>query len=205
MSFYRTLPISNDKNLRAYVIGLAVGDGNLSNQTGRVTKLRITCDDQYPLLRDKIVKSLETLLPNNKIGAISRKNSGCSDVYVSSKHLEPLLGWRAGAGSKYSQNVSTPAWIKKNDKYKIAYLRGLIETDGSIYQDRGYTMVMFTTIIRNLALEVLELINSLGFGAKFYKVNQKSNKYKYNRQNLYHVRLSKNVQKFIDLVKPEKT
>ena len=94
---------------------------------------------------------------------------------------------------------------QKNDKYKIAYLRGLIETDGSIYQDRGYTMVMFTTIIRNLALEVLELINSLGFGAKFYKVNQKSNKYKYNRQNLYHVRLSKNVQKFIDLVKPEKT
>ena len=127
------------------------------------------------------------------------------DVYVYSNHLENLLGWKADNGSKFSQNVTTPKWIKENYEYKVAYIRGLIETDGSIYKDRGYSMVMCTTIIRDLALETQELIKSLGFDAKLYEINQKSNKYNYNRQNLYHVRLSKDVQKFLDLVQPNKS
>ena len=203
MSYYRTLPISDDKNLRAYIIGLAIGDGNLS-RVNRTTRLRISCDDKYPTLRKRIVKSLKLLLPNNKIGTVKNQKN-CMDVYVYSNHLENLLGWKADNGSKFSQNVTTPKWIKENDEYKVAYIRGLIETDGSIYKDRGYSMVMYTTIIRDLALETQELIKSLGFDAKLYEINQKSNKYNYNRQNLYHVRLSKDVQKFLDLVQPNKS
>jgi hypothetical protein len=33
-----------DTQLQAYVIGLAIGDGNLSNPSGRAVRLRITCD-----------------------------------------------------------------------------------------------------------------------------------------------------------------
>jgi len=204
MPDYKMRPISDDQSLRAYIIGLSIGDGNLSNQSGTATKLRISCDDKYPNLRNKIVTSLQSLLPKNKVGIVKRKGN-CTDVYVHSNHLEPLLGWKARQGSKFSQNVTTPKWIRENDEYKIAYIRGLIETDGCIYHDRGYLMVMFTTIIKDLALEAHEIINSLGFGSKFYAVNQKSNKYNFNRQNLYHVRLSKNVQSFLDLVKPNKS
>jgi len=44
--------------LLAYVVGVALGDGNLSNPNGRATRLRITCDAKYPRLARKIARSL---------------------------------------------------------------------------------------------------------------------------------------------------
>ena len=68
MSYYRTPPLNQDKNLQAYIIGLAIGDGNLSNPNGRAVRLRITCDNKYPGLIDRIARSLQKLLPKNKVG-----------------------------------------------------------------------------------------------------------------------------------------
>ena len=203
MSYYRTLPISDDKNLRAYIIGLAIGDGNLS-RVNRTTRLRISCDNKYPSLRRRIVNSLKLLLPNNKIGTVKNQKN-CMDVYVYSNHLEDLLGWKATEGSKFIQNVSGPKWIRETIEYKTSYIKGIIETDGSVYYDRGYPMVMITTIIKDLAIELKDIIDSLGFKSHIYKVDGRKNKYNYNKQIEYHVRLSKNVQKFLDLVKPDKS
>jgi hypothetical protein len=36
----RSLPMNADTQLQAYVIGLAIGDGNLSNPSGRAVRLR---------------------------------------------------------------------------------------------------------------------------------------------------------------------
>ncbi len=202
MSYYRNPKINSDKNLQAYVIGLAIGDGNLTNPNQRAVRLRITCDKKYPFLLKKIHNSLGLLFPENKIGLVDRKN--CVDASVHSKHLEKLLGWRAKSGSKFIQNVSIPRWIMASRKYRINCLRGLIETDGSIYSDRGYKMVMFVTIIPVLAHQVDEAISSLGFKSHLYQIERHANKYNYNQQTLFHVRLSKNVDKFLDLIRPEK-
>jgi len=43
--------VSEDKKLHAYIVGLALGDGNLSNPNGRAVRLRITCDKKYPQKR----------------------------------------------------------------------------------------------------------------------------------------------------------
>ena len=200
MSYYRTLPISNDANLKAYVIGLAIGDGNLSNPNGRATKLRISCDTKYPLLIKRVATSLQELLPENKVNTIQKKGN-CIDVYVCSNHLENLLGWKAKGGSKDLQKVSVPTWIQEKEEYKINCLRGLIETDGAIYLDRGYRMVIFSSIIPNLAEDVYNLINSLGFKSHLYKVPEKKSTHGYK----YQVRLSKDVQKFLDIVQPDKS
>lgn len=199
MSYYRTPQISSDMNLRAYVIGLAIGDGNLSNQNNRAAKLRITCDTKYPNLIKRIAKSLQTLLPENKVGMVKRKGN-CLDIYVHSNHLENLLGWRTKGGSKFVQKVKTPDWIKKKPEYIVLYLKGLVETDGAIYQDRGYPMVIFSTIIPDLAEDVENIITSLGFRPHKYYVPQKS-----GTPFKYQIRLSKDVQKFLDLVKPDKS
>ncbi|MEX1064200.1 MAG: LAGLIDADG family homing endonuclease [Candidatus Paceibacterota bacterium] len=203
MSFYRNPILSSDKELQAYVIGLAVGDGNLS-KLARATRLRITCDNKYPKLMNRVVASLRLLLPENKVGIVKRPRN-CTDVYVYSNHLEKLLGWKGDMGSKFKQNVSTPEWIFGSWRYKAKYLKGLIETDGSVYQDRGYPMVMITTIIRGLAEEIKSLIDSLGFTSHLYEIDSRKNKYSYNKQLEYHIRLSKNVQKFLDLVQPDKS
>jgi DNA-binding transcriptional regulator WhiA len=193
--------LNRNKDLKAYIVGLAIGDGNLSNPSGRATRLRITCDKKYPLLIERIKNSLGLLLPENKVSIVMR-DKNYLDISVHSNYLENLLGWRANMGSKFIQNVSIPEWIKTSDSFKINCLRGLIETDGSIYNDRGYKMMMFVTIIPKLAIEVAEMIASLGFFPHLYAINDK--KEKYNKKTLYHVRLSKNVEKFLDIVKPEK-
>ena len=189
--------------MQSYVIGLALGDGNLSNPNGRATRLRITCDKKYPLLIKRIIKTLRSLLPQNKVSIVDKKES-CLDVSVYSNHLEKILGWKAKGGSKFYQNISIPSWVKENEKYKINCLRGLIETDGCIYTDRGYKMMIFTTIISKLANDFYDIAVSLGFKPHLYKIKRGTSLYKYNQKIIYHVRLSRNVDKFLNLVKPEK-
>lgn len=189
-------PPNNIENLEnlAYVIGLAIGDGNLSNPNGRATRLRISCDLKYPKLTRRIIKSLEIALPDNKVNII-RRPKNCIDVYVYSNKLEPWLGWKADKGPKHVQHVHVPQWIKSNKKYTTACLRGLFETDGSIYQDRGYPMSMFVTIIPELAEDTWEMITLLGFTAHIYQIKQPK-----PQQTRYNIRISKNTEQFIKTV-----
>ena len=103
------------------------------------------------------------------------------------------MGWKAKGGSKYKQNIRIPDWIRKNDEYKTSCLRGLFETDGSIYKDRGYKMANFVTIIPNLAKDVLKMIKDIGFEARSYCIKTKPIK-------RYTIRISKNVNDFIETI-----
>lgn len=192
-------PIAN-KALLAYVIGLALGDGNLSNPNGRATRLRITCDLKYPNLIKTIQTSIQKLFPQNKVSLVKRNNNeNCVDISCYSNRWEKILGWQAKKGSKLIQKVSIPSWIRTKDDFKINCLKGLIETDGSIYLDRGYKTIMFTTAIYPLAQDVFEMISSLGFAPKLYKAKNSNNNL------IYRIRIAKSVQKFLDLVKPDKS
>jgi len=178
-----------DKNNLSYVIGLALGDGNLSNPNGRAVRLRITCDLKYKNLIKKACSSLQKLLPANKVSIVKRAKTYC-DISCYSNKWEKWLGWQAKNGSKYKQNVSIPNWIKKNKTYSISCLRGLLETDGSIYEDRGYKMVNFVTIIPTLAEDVTKIIKKLGFSVNIYKITS-------TPKARYTIRLSKNVNLFL--------
>lgn len=190
--------ISKDRLLQAYVIGLALGDGNLSNPNGRAVRLRITCDLKYPGLIDRIKNSLQTILPDNKVTIVKKKRN-CVDISCYSNYWEKILGWSAVKGSKFSQSASVPDWIKNDREAVVSCLRGLIETDGAIYLDRGYKMVIFKSIIPQLAEAVHQMIGYLGFAAKLYRVEPKS-----PQKTAYHVRLSRDVLNFLNLVQPEK-
>ena len=198
MTYYRTPTLNNDKNLQSYIIGLAIGDGNLSC-VHKTTRLRISCDTKYPKLITRISESLRLLLPQNKV-SMAKKKGNCVDVIIYSNHLEDLLGWKAKDGSKFRQTVRVPKWIMENKKYKTKCLQGLIETDGCIYNDRGYPMVIFSTIIPKLAEDAKNSIISLGFSPRKYRIPQKS-----GAPFKYQVRLSKNVQAFLDMVRPDKS
>jgi len=183
---------SLDRKTLAYVIGLAIGDGNLSNPNGRATRLRITCDTRYPKLLQRIRKAIQCLLPDNKVGIIRRAKTYI-DISCYSNRWERWLGWRVGKGSKYQQRVMIPRWIQKRKPLAIPCLRGLIETDGSIYRDRGYLMVSFTTMIPRLAKDVSDLITKLGFKPHIYRVRQA-------KKVKHVVRVSRNVTQLIDLL-----
>ncbi len=189
-------PLNKSTNT-AYVIGVAIGDGNLSNPNGRATRLRVTCDNKYPELQKRIIESLKFLLPKNKVNCVFRTEN-CTDISCYSNKLESILGWKANNGSKFMQNVRIPSWIYSDQDYVRNCLRGLFETDGSIYLDRKYLYVNFTTIIYDLAKEVLKMIVMLGYQAKIQTSQPKIG------QRKYVVRVCKRSREFIKDMSIEK-
>jgi len=185
------------KNHLAYIIGVALGDGNLSNPNKRAIRLRITCDTKYPGLIKNIIRSIKVILPNNQVSIVKREKNYI-DISCYSNKWKSLLGWGADSGSKYKQKVSVPKWIKANKKFTLLCLKGLFETDGSIYLDRKYIMANFVTTIPNLAEDVTAMINKIGF-----KPNVQSLNYSYKKTRII-IRISKNAEKFINLVKINK-
>ena len=180
------------------MVGVAFGDGNLSNPNGRAIRLRISCDTKYPNLIKKISDSLSILFPENKVNVVQRKDH-CLDISCYSNKLEGYLGWSANLGPKHKQNLSVPNWIKVRKKYTILCLRGLFETDGSVYKDRTYIMVNFVTIIPGLANDVIKMIKDLGFIPNLQTYIQKSGTTKHT------IRISKNASGFIKMVGIEKS
>ncbi|MGH8236810.1 MAG: hypothetical protein ACREXP_07275 [Steroidobacteraceae bacterium] len=127
----RVLPARPEPELHAYVVGVAIGDGNLSNPNGRAVRLRVSCDTKYPALIAKIRSALERLLPENSVSVVA-SSGNYLNVSVYSNQLEALLGWKALGGSKQHQNVLVPAWIRQDRSLSIHCLQGLIETDGAV-------------------------------------------------------------------------
>ncbi len=184
----KTKILNSDKALQAYIIGVALGDGNLSNPNKRAVRLRISCDKKYPQLIEHIQNTIRLLLPDNKISLAN--SQGCVDITCYSNHWPTVLGWVPG--SKASQQVVIPKWIIENKKFSIECLRGLLQTDGSIYNDRGYLMINFTNILPQLSIQVFNIIMDLGYTVHLYHIN----KDKYGEK--YVVRISKDVHKFIE-------
>ncbi len=187
---------TGNRLITAYVIGLAIGDGNLSNPNGRAVRLRITCDIKYPRLIRRIEKAIKIVAPNNSVKVVNKTTPSAVDVSCYSNDWEKLLGWKAKGGPKHEQDISIPQWIKDDTDCAISCLKGLIETDGCIYKDRGYTMVNFVTILPRVASDVNKMINKLGFIP-----NTQSFKHPIKRYKLkYTVRISRNTESFIKLI-----
>ena len=138
-----------------------------------------------------IIKNLEIIFPNNKVSTVDRINA--VDISVYSNDLENILGWKAKNGSKIAQKVNVPIWIKQNSTYQKECLRGLFQTDGSLYYDRGYIMANFTSVCCTLIKDVEEMLKNIGFEVKARKVIDKG-------RIKYVIRISKNTEKFIRLI-----
>lgn len=103
------------------------------------------------------------------------------------------MPWQVGKGTKIDQSAHVPDWIKIDSEFSKHCLKGLIQTDGSIYKDRGYTMVHFSNCIPELSDDVYSMIKYLGWNPRQYRI-QTTNRPK------YIVRLSKNTDSFLKVL-----
>jgi len=177
---------------------VALGDGNLSKLNGRSVRLRITCDTKYPHIAEAIKENIRVIFPHNKISIVPNRGN-YFNISCYSNEWEYLLGWTSTDGPKSKQKACIPDWIKQNKNYTIACLRGLIQTDGSSYNDRGYVMVGFVSYYPELAYEVYGLIQSLNFTPRIYRIPLKNNSVRFN------IRLSQNVSDFLRVTKAIKS
>lgn len=177
----------------AYIIGVALGDGNLSNPNGRAIRLRVTCDASYPRLAEEIVDNLKLALPRNSVSIIRAPKDTYFNISVYSNRLSEWIPWQVGRGSKIAQNARVPEWVKAKKSYTRACLRGLLQTDGSIYIDRGYTMINFCNVIKPLAFDVHQMFENLGFQPTLTQTQDR-------KRIKYTVRLAKDCARFMKVV-----
>lgn len=184
------------KKVLAYIVGVALGDGNLSNPNGRAVRLRITCDTQYLLLASEIQDNLKILFPKNKISTVwVPGKTTYFNISVYSNRLLGWMPWQVGKGTKLQQQAHIPTWILKNQEYSKECLRGLLQTDGSIYRDRGYIMVNFTNCVLPLIEDVYSIISKIGYQPRISKTKPS------NSKNIkYVVRIAKDSKKFIEMI-----
>lgn len=168
-----------------------MGDGNLSRPNKRATRLRVTCDANYPNIGEEICNALKTLFPTNSVSKVKGPRDTYFNISVYSNRLDGFIPWKVGCGSKFEQNARVPDWIFRDKEYIYACLRGLIQTDGSIYLDRGYKMVNFTNNTQDLSIDVKNMMEHLRYKPNLYVAGQRSGNPKYT------VRLFKNVDEFI--------
>jgi hypothetical protein len=189
----------DQKVILAYVVGVALGDGNLSRPNKRATRLRVTCDSKYPSIAQEVTSVLRALFPENNVSIVPGPRDSYFNISVYSNKLDIYLPWRVGAGTKIMQKACVPNWILTERRFIRACLRGLFQTDGSLYFDRNYLMANFTNNIQELCTQVKKMCETLGYRPHMYEAAQRSGNPKYT------VRLSREVKKFIREIELQKS
>ena len=129
----------------AEFVGIVLGDGGLTDYQLKITFNRDT-DAEYADFVKKLIKKLFKLTPR----IIHKKLDKGSDIAVYSKNLvEFLEGNGLRRGNKVRNKADIPLWIKRNNRFQLSCLRGLMDTDGSCY---AYSYNVREKRYRNVAL-----------------------------------------------------
>ncbi len=129
-SHRKTIVIPPENTLLAELIGILFGDGGIGNNWQIVISLNSVADLKY----SSYVSDLFDKLFHIKPGIRKRPNQNTLVlVYSSMNLLDFLFSKGIVRGNKIRQEFDIPRWIKTNPMYKIAFVRGLVDTDGCLY------------------------------------------------------------------------
>lgn len=155
----------------AEFFGVMMGDGGISKNQICIT-LHYIDDLEYGRYVVKLVKRLFSVSPSIYHSA---KNSVNNIVVSRTGLVRYLHSLGLPIGNKVKQNFDIPRWIKANREFKVACLRGLIDTDGLVfthsYKVNGklycYKKLSFTSLSWPLAQSVHRILKESGFRPRF--------------------------------------
>lgn len=151
--------------------GVMLGDGGLSKYQLRIT-LNYFDDKAYGKFVVKLIQKLFMVKPAlyNEI-----KNSAF-DISVSRRELVKFCVKELGLkiGNKIKQQADMPNWIKQSRKFQTACVRGLVDTDGSIFTHRykvngkwyRYKKLDFSSSSEPLRKSVYNALSSIGLNPR---------------------------------------
>lgn len=157
----------------AEFVGVMIGDGGISKDRISIT-LNSKTDLAYSKFVCRLIKKLFGLTPK----IYKSKDSLALDIIVHRRNLvEFCVGIGLKFGNKLKQNLDIPDWVQKNDEFSLACLRGLFDTDGSVFAHRYrsggkvyfYPKMSFTSRSEALIKSVWKGLKKFGFNAKISK------------------------------------
>ena len=151
----------------AELIGIVLGDGNLQSYvrpgTGVATyNLRITGHKEE---KDYFVGYVKPLC-ENVLGMPARevRSERYTQIAVYGKRVIKIFVQHGiKPGNKITNQSKIPAWVFRKNKYLRACVRGLIDTDGSIYQMGDYVQICFRNHNQTLLKQTRQALKQLGF------------------------------------------
>jgi len=179
----------------AEFFGIMLGDGN-SHRTKAYKKgtymIRIVGDARFDkrYLKDYVKPLIEGLFKINvRVGYFKGKNA----MFIES-HSVKLINFLESKGfppgNKIKNKLRIPDWIKNNKRFVCACLRGLYDTDGSVYKltNQNSHQICFTNYNQSLLADVRECLLSLGVNCS-----------EISRRDIYITRKSE-LRKFLKLI-----
>jgi hypothetical protein len=114
----------------AYLLGLYLGDGWISDCPRDVYKLRVALDTRYSGIISECVRAIEQLVVGKRLTAGKVACLGCTEVNSYWKHW-PCVFPQHGAGPKHLRTILLAQWQQEVvDARPQLLLRGLIHSDG---------------------------------------------------------------------------
>ena len=114
----------------AYLLGLYLGDGLISQHPRDVHRLRIFLDRKYPLIVRECEAAMSVVIATSKVAIYRRKDANMFEVSSYSKHW-PHVFPQHGPGVKHNRRIALEPWQQTIvDRYPGRLLRGLIHSDG---------------------------------------------------------------------------
>src|SRR3989338_6942680 len=150
----------------AEFLGLVMGDGGISHYQVVITLHHID-DLAYSAFVIRLMRKLFGVRPR----IYHRPKDSINDIVLSRRELvEFLHELGLPIGNKVKQQFDIPDWIKRNKTFAVACVRGLIDTDGSVfthsYVVNGkryyYKKLSFTTRSAPLQISVAKILADLG-------------------------------------------
>ncbi len=114
----------------AEFFGIMMGDGGINNAWQANICLNSVADKDFVVYVCTAIKKLFGIQPS----VFKCKNSQATKILISSVALVDFLVDKGlKRGGKLKNGLSIPEWILGSTEYKIACVRGLMDTDGCLY------------------------------------------------------------------------
>lgn len=185
-------------NKLAEFIGIMLGDGHISH-----TQVMVTLgskENEYVLYVSKLMDEIF----NTKSRIFVRK-TGHKTVYMGSVLAVKWLEDMGLAHNKVKYQVDVPKWVFAKDGYMKNAIRGLIDTDGSVYKLKFGAQISFCNNSQPLLNSVRLMLAKLGFhpskicnNKQFYLTRQQDLKKFFKEIGFNN---SKHHRRFIDFIK----
>lgn len=168
----KTITIPTDCDDFAEFIGIMIGDGSVGQYQISVT-LDSRTDVEYAEYVIQLTERLFGIMPHRRL----REDRHCIVIEVSSVNLvEYLVSRGLPQGNKIRHGLCIPEWIKQNSSYSISCIRGIFDTDGSVFQEKhhikeetySYCRMSFVSASSSLLRDVCTILVGLQLTAKIH-------------------------------------
>ncbi len=181
------LPNNFSENLAEFV-GIMLGDGGITSSQCAIT-LNSQADSDYI----EFVSDFTYKLFGERPKRFKKKDCNAIVLYYNGVGLVQYL-CKIGlkAGNKVKQQVGVPDWIKNSYSFKIACLRGLMDTDGGVFMHNynvngkkyNYKKICFSNRSIPLLIFVMETLSELGFTPKLIDKIENKKVWLYNENEV---------------------